>query len=170
MKSLNTNKTMLLTLLLTIAFTVSAYAGSGSGKCPFSDKDAGDRPAKCKGLTEDQRGQLVELRQQFIDDTADLRISLNTAHKNLAILMETSEPDKKAIKDTIKEIMELKTKLMEKQIDHQLAINKIIPATADCNMFGACKQGMRRSMGFQCMRDDNGPRPLFFPGCRGCGL
>ena len=87
-------------------------------------------------LTDEQKTQLSDLRQKFMDETAETRISLNAAVKNLKILLSTSEPDKKAIKSLIKEIADLKATLMEKRINLELESRKIIPGSGCANMIG----------------------------------
>ena len=149
MKSIRITKTTLLTLLVAVFFASSAYAWGLGGKC--ERKCLPDvKQAKCPGanfcmnigperninLTDEQKEQLDDLRQKFIDETAETLISLNAAEKNLSIVLSTSAPDKKAIKSLIKEIADLRATLMEKGINHDLELRKIVPELGSTNMLG----------------------------------
>lgn len=98
-------------------------------------------PAGGAKLSDEQRQQLETLRQKFIDETAELRIQINSASEKLALLMETSKPDKQAVKKTVKEISDLQAKLDEKHIDHVLEAKQIAPEAG--KRLGAQGMGMR---------------------------
>ena len=149
MKSIRISKTTILTLLVAAVFASSAYAWGLGDKCDRKCSPDGKQtqgagmcyrmnigPGMRINLTDEQKAQLADLQQKFIDETAEPRISLNAAVKNLNILLSTSEPDKKAIKSLIKEIADLKATLMEKRINHELELRKIVPAMGRTNMIG----------------------------------
>lgn len=146
MKPIQANKTTLLTLLMMLALVSSAYAWGPGSECPGkknSDGKKGGCHGKClKGdmqkLTDEQKEQLRTLRQEFVDETAEDRIALNTAIKNLKIIMETSDPSKKEIKSLISEITELQARLMEKRIYHKLEARKIAPEQNRHKRLRAC--------------------------------
>lgn len=175
MKLYRINKTALTALLLIIIASSSAYAwgtgGSpcdgcpcpqafvrgGGGGCPWDEFN--DRWDEQDGLTSEQKEQLIALRRKFVDDTAPPRIALNTAYKNLAVLMGTSDPDRKAIQSLLKEISELNSTLMEKQVNHQLEVRKIAPDLEPGNMSRRCPKKDKPA----CMRD--GRKNASDPGC-----
>jgi len=130
-----TPKKIIPTMLFLILFcSASVYAWEPGGRHHWN-RTSDDRPEGCFNLTDEQRKELAALRQQFIDDTAEIRIALNTATKNLDILLQTSEPDEKAIKALIKEITDLRATLMEKRIFHQLEVKQIAPGLARGKIF-----------------------------------
>ncbi len=143
MQSIRIKKTTLLALVVSVALVSSAYAWGPEGKCPGKGNVEGQQvqcPGKCfkndrTALTDEQKEQLDALRQKLIDETAETRIALIAAKKNLNIILETSDPGKKEIKALIKEITELKATLMEKQINHQLEARKIAPELAQRKRF-----------------------------------
>jgi zinc resistance-associated protein len=139
----------LITLLLVVAASSSAFAWGMGGDCPCPQAFAcgiggcpgGEVPARWEAkddLTSEQKDQLAALNQKFIDDTAETRIALNTAYKNLAVLMRTSDPNRKNIQSVLKEISALSATLMEKQVDYQLEARKIAPDAGPGNMIRRC--------------------------------
>lgn len=158
MKLMNINKTALFTLLLTLVFvsSVCAWGREGKYRC---NRDTGDRTERLAELNSEQKDQLAALRQQFVDDTAETRIALNTARANLEIIMNTSKPDEKAIKKLIQEITNLEAVLLEKKVNHQIEIRKVAPELAPEKMAPCCRQKGGRAG----MLDDH--KPFFAPGC-----
>jgi len=116
-------KTTLVIAAIIFAFVASTSAfawGPGQGKhhgkglnreCP---RDGSEWNAK---LTDDQKKQLKELRQKFVDETADLRIGLHSKSEKMRILLETSDPNGEELKSLAKEAADLKGQLMAKRID-----------------------------------------------------
>ncbi|ABW68612.1 Spy/CpxP family protein refolding chaperone [Desulfosudis oleivorans] len=109
-----------------------AWGPDRSGDCPRfrgqgAEEGANARSPWKSDLTEEQQKALDGLNQKFIDDTVDLRISINTASDKLALLMETSKPDRQQIKKLVKEISELKGKLAEKHVDYLMEAREIAP-------------------------------------------
>jgi Spy/CpxP family protein refolding chaperone len=161
MKPNRINKSVVAALLLVIAASSSAYAWGMGGGCPCpqafapgigNDCPCDDFSSRCQAkdnLTSEQKDQLAALNQKFFDDTAESRIALNTAYKNLAVLMRTSSPDRKAIQSVLKEISELSASLMEKQVDHQLELRKIAPDLRPDKMPRGCPKSGQPG----CMRD-----------------
>ncbi|MEW6078610.1 MAG: periplasmic heavy metal sensor [Thermodesulfobacteriota bacterium] len=161
------NKISLITLLLIVTASSSAFAWGMGADCPCPQAFAcgigsgcpcGENPARWDArddLTSDQKDQLAALNQKFIDDTAETRIALNTAYKNLAVLMRTSDPDRKSIQSVLKEISALSATLMEKQVDYQLEARKIAPDAGTGNMFRRCPKNDKPG----CMRDSRKVAP-----------
>jgi len=118
-------------IIFAFVASTSAFAwGPGQGKhqgrgfdreCP---RGGSEWNAK---LTDDQKKQLKELRQKFVDETADLRIDLHSKSEKMRILLETSGPDREELKSLAKEMSDLKGQLMAKQIDLRLEAKKIAP-------------------------------------------
>lgn len=158
MKQFRSQTVAIAALLITLLCASSVYAWGPGGKCPRGGGGT-DTPRCGTDLNDEQRDQLTALRQKFIDETAATRIALNTAQKNLDILLATSQPDKKAIKALIDEIMDLKAAMMEKRINHQLEVKKISPNLGQGRMLKQCN--IKRGAGDLC---EGCPGP-FSPGC-----
>jgi Spy/CpxP family protein refolding chaperone len=78
-------------------------------------------------LTPEQAGQVFDLRQKFMNDTAGLRKEMMVKRAELAQLWKTDKPDEKAILAKVKELGALRTQLMEKAVTLRLEISKIVP-------------------------------------------
>ncbi len=152
--------------LITIAvvFTVitmvgTAFAWNGCGRKANAKGDYNGRGCAQQGaqLTDVQKGELKNLQQKFIDDTADIRASMLTKHEQIRIFMKTSAPDKAKLQTLFNEIGDLKKEIMNKKLDMALAVKEIAP---DLNIpmglhgigkFG--KMGMGMSMGMSMGMD-----------------
>ena len=92
------------TLLIALIFTTMTIAGTAMAWGPCGQKGGGSNKGcvqSCRGydnpgfanLTQEQKDQIKDLRQQYFDETADLRIELVAKHKEMQILWKTSSPD-----------------------------------------------------------------------------
>ncbi|PIE63197.1 MAG: hypothetical protein CSA25_01700 [Desulfobacter postgatei] len=146
-----------LTALLMVGFmAASAFAwGHGDkkqGGC--SEQDRGIY----KDLTDDQKSQLRELHQQWVDESYEARAAMMTKHQELRMLMETSNPARSDIQALSDEIFELKKELADKRIDFALKAKKIAP---EINFMGMGHRGLGKKTGHhprhdkQCPRHDN---------------
>ena len=78
-------------------------------------------------LTPAQAGQLFDLRQKFLNDTASLRKDMLVKRVELRALWRAENPDEKQILAKFKEINALRDKLMEKVVPLRLQVKKILP-------------------------------------------
>ena len=92
------------------------------GKTP--GRDYGRRTDK---LTEEQRSQLDELSKKFFDRTSELRLEAGKKSLELNSLMNSSDPDTEKTKALQKEVSDLRAKLAQERITHQLEVRKIVP-------------------------------------------
>ncbi len=96
-------------------------------------------------LTPEQAGQVFDLKQKFMTDTAELRKNLMVKGAELAQLWKAETPDDKAILAKVKELSALRAQMVEKSVAQRLAVSKIVPqAKGPCPMMGP---GMGRGMG-----------------------
>ena len=105
-------------------------------------------------LTDEQRGQLAELRQKHFDETARLRTELRAKQAELHILMNTSNPDLEKAKALQKEISELQGKMSQERINLYGEARKITPDPGfgrgwgrGGKGFGPCGEGYGPAMG-----------------------
>jgi Spy/CpxP family protein refolding chaperone len=96
-------------------------------------------------LTPEQAGQVFDLKQKFMNDTAELRKNMMVKGAELAQLWKAETPDDKAILAKVKELSALRAQMMEKAVAQRLAVSKIVPqAKGPCPMMGP---GMGRGFG-----------------------
>jgi zinc resistance-associated protein len=137
----------LLTLVVSLVGTTSALAWDGMG----GGKGHGRKAKRwmLMNLTPEQAGQVFDLRQKFMNDTAELRKSMMVKRVELAQLWKAEKPNDQAILAKVKELSALKGQFMEKAVAQRLAMRKIAPeAMGSCPMFGPGK----------------GPGPMMGPG------
>jgi Spy/CpxP family protein refolding chaperone len=118
-------------------------------------------------LTPEQAGQVFDLRQKFMNDTAELRKNLMVKRAELAQLWKAETPDDKAILAKVKELSALRAQMMEKTVAQRLAVSKIVPqAKGSCPMmgpgFGPGGFGPKKGMG-----PGRGPGAGANPGAQG---
>ncbi len=106
-------------------------------------------------LTPDQAGKLFDLKQKFMNDTADVRKQMMVKHAELAALWKAEKPDQKAIVAKQKELNALKGQMQEKSVAFRLEARKIAP------QFG---QGFGHGMGHRPRHGCPGGCPMAGPG------
>lgn len=130
---------LLVTLIVSLVGATSAFAYKGWG---------GGRMGKrgwMMNLTPEQAGQVFDLRQKFMNDTAELRKNMMVKRTELAQLWKAEQPNEEAILAKVKELSALKAQFMEKAVAQRLAMRKIAPqAMGPCPGFGP---GMGRGFG-----------------------
>jgi zinc resistance-associated protein len=127
----NIKTILLLTLVVSLVGSTSAFAfkGMGGGR--------GGKHGFLRNLTPEQAGQVFDLRQKFMNDTAELRKNMMIKRAELAQLWKAEKPDEAAILAKVKELSALRTQLMEKAVAKRLAMRKIAPqAMGPCPGFG----------------------------------
>ncbi len=97
--------------------------GGFNQDCPRSGGGQGGT----SDLSKDQRDKLTTLRQQFIDETYELRSAKFAKQQEMRMLMETSDPDREQLSKLSKEITDLQGQVREKGIDLRLKAKKIAP-------------------------------------------
>jgi zinc resistance-associated protein len=78
-------------------------------------------------VTPEQRTQLEQLDRRFYDETADLRKDLWNKSFELNTILNGADPDLEKVKALNKEINDLRGKLNEKSLNHQLEARKVAP-------------------------------------------
>ncbi len=78
-------------------------------------------------LTQDEIRQLEETREAFSKDTKELRYKLEDKGVALSRELAGENPDKQKAAKLQKEISELRSKLDQKRLNHQIETRKIVP-------------------------------------------
>jgi Spy/CpxP family protein refolding chaperone len=123
------------------------YVQGGPGYCPYYGAAYGGWQGN---LTDEQRGQLDKLYQNFFDQTAQLRSQLWAKRSELDVQLNTSKPDPEKAKALQKEISDLQAKMAQERINLAIEARKISPE-AD---YG---RGWGYERGFGPMRGGYGP-------------
>lgn len=126
---------IIISSILLVAFVAGSAFAQGPGKCKgmmgtgFSQDCPryGGGQGGISDLSKDQRDELTALRQQFIDETYELRSAKFTKQQEMRMLMETSDPDREKLSKLSKEITDLQGQLRDKGIDLRLKAKKIAP-------------------------------------------
>ncbi len=113
-----------------------ANRGMGPGTMMSYDRGYGT-------ITPEQRTQLDQLDRRFYDETADLRKDLWNKSTEFNTVLSTTDPDPEKVKALNKEINDLRGKLNEKSLNHQLEARKV---TSDSQLGGG--YGGSRMMGY----------------------
>lgn len=122
---------LLITLIVSLVGATSAFAYRGWGG------GHGGKHWRFTNLTPEQAGQVFDLRQKFMNDTAEIRKNMMVKRAELAQLWKAEQPDEKAIQAKVKELGALKAQFMEKAVAQRLAMKKIAPeAMGPCPGFG----------------------------------
>jgi zinc resistance-associated protein len=135
MKASKMSLVVLLTLALAAGLTASSWARPWGG-------GMGGGMMGAMNLTPDQAGKLFDLKQKFMNDTAEVRKQMVVKQAELAALWKTEKPDEKAIVAKQKELNTLRGQMQEKSVAFRLAARKIAPQFGQG--FGP---GMGRGMG-----------------------
>lgn len=138
---------LMVTLALAVAGTTAAFAWGGWGSAGWGPGAGrgfglGPRHMWLMNLTPEQAGQVFELRQKFMNDTAELRKQMLVKAVELAQLWKAEKPDDKAILAKSRELSALRAQFQEKAVALRLEMRKIVPQLP---MFGP---GMGPGKGF----------------------
>ncbi len=106
-----------------------ANRGMGPGTMMSYDRGYGT-------ITPEQRTQLDQLDRRFYDETADLRKDLWNKSFELNTILNGSDPDIEKVKALNKEVNDLRTKLNEKSLTHELEARKITPDSRFAGGYG----------------------------------
>ena len=133
----NLKTIFLVTLIVSLVGATSAFAFRGMGGGMGCGMGPGMGMRWMMNLTPEQAAQVFDLRQKFMNDTAELRKNLMVKRAELAQLWKAENPDEKAILPKVKELGTLKAQMMEKAVAQRLAMRKIVPAAmGPCSMMG----------------------------------
>jgi hypothetical protein len=91
-------------------------------------------------LTAEQAGQLFDLKEKFMDETASLRKAMWLKRAEMAALWKTENPDQNQISAKQKEMNALREQMQEKMTAYRLQARKIAPV-------GPGMRGMGMGMG-----------------------
>jgi zinc resistance-associated protein len=81
-------------------------------------------------LSEKQRAELDTLNQKFYEDTAPLRDQEWAKRAELNTLLSTSNPDAEKAKALQQQISDLRAKMAQARLDHELEVRKVDPNAA----------------------------------------
>jgi zinc resistance-associated protein len=147
---------MSLVVLLALALTVSLAASSWARPWGGGMGGMGCGMMGAMNLSPEQAGKLFDLKQKFMNDTAEVRKQMMVKHAELAALWKAETPDEKAIVAKQKELNAVKGQMQEKSVAFRLEARKISPQLAQG--FGHGGMGMGRGMG------GHGGCPMVGPG------
>jgi zinc resistance-associated protein len=130
--------------LLALALTMGVAASSWAR--PWGGGGMGGMMG-AMNLSPEQAGKLFDLKQKFMDDTAQLRKQMVVTRAELAELWKAEKPDEKAIVAKQKELNGLRGQMQEKGVTFQLAARKIAPQIGSGMGWGMRGHGMGMGMG-----------------------
>jgi len=167
---------LLVTLIVGLVGASSAFAfrgmGGGMGCGMGGGMGHGMGMRGMMNLTPEQAGQVFDLKQKFMNDTAEVRKNMMVKRAELMQLWKAEQPDEKAIQAKVKELGALRTQFMEKAVAQRFAMKKIVPGTMGaCPMMGP-GGGMGPGMGPGNKGKGQGPGACLTPGSddmAGCG-
>ncbi|MCD4720628.1 MAG: periplasmic heavy metal sensor [Desulfobacula sp.] len=87
-------------------------------------------------LSQDQRDELGNLHQKFIDETYQVRSAKFQKQQEMRMLMEISDPDRTKLDKLSQEITDLQKQVRDNWIDFRLAAKKISPELGMGKGFG----------------------------------
>ena len=110
-------------LVAAVAFVASAYALQ-AGEGPGSHKESGFK--KYLNLSDEQLGKMKELRNNFRNDTRDLRYNLAIKRLEMRKLFTDPKTDDATLLAEQKEISNLRQQLSDKKAEKKLKWRKIL--------------------------------------------
>jgi Spy/CpxP family protein refolding chaperone len=99
--------------------------GRGSGHAFGLNLDRG-RLARELNLTADQKAQIQQIRQDFLNSTASTREQLKAKKQEMMTLWMADQPDPVAIKSVAMQIHELMGQMIDPAVDHALAAYNVL--------------------------------------------
>lgn len=126
----------LLTAVLSLTVATAAWAGPKGmdGGCNMGDMGPGMMGHGGMGhgmhwanMTPEQVGKAFDMRQKFMNDTADMRKQMLVKRAELRDMWKAKEPDKAQIAAKQKEINSLRDQLQEKATAFKLDMRKEFP-------------------------------------------
>ena len=111
---------LVLALVLSLGLASTSYARMGMGGC-------GPHGMGMMNLTPEQAGQMFDLKQKFMNDTAALRKQMVMKRAEMAALWQAETPDQNNIKAKQKELSALRDQMQEKAMAFRLEARNICP-------------------------------------------
>ena len=121
--------------------------GQGMGLNQDCPRYGGQNQAVINNLSQEQRDELLALRQKFIDETYESRSAKLVTQQEMRMLMETSNPDRAKLNKLSDKITDLQQQIRDKRIDLQLAAKKIAPELSMGKGFGQGRGNMSKRGG-----------------------
>ena len=98
-------------LLVVALMTSQAFAwGHGRGMGGYDRNCQGFSGSAWNDLSTAEKDELTALRQQFIDNTYELRVSMMQKHNEVRMLMRTSAPDRAKLSSLYDEIADFQNR------------------------------------------------------------
>lgn len=145
---------VMLMLALVLSLSTAAWAkGFGRGRM---------------NLTPEQAGQLFDLKQKYMNETADLRKALWVKRAEFRNLWRAENPDQAQIQAKLKELNALRAQLQEKIVAYRLQARKICPQVGKGWGRGHGRghgRGMGMGFGMDHTMAMGGGGPGMGPGC-----
>ncbi len=116
-------------VLLGITYAYAQGPGFGPGPGPGRGQGAcGDcgNCGKSSPLTQEQRTQLQELRQKFMNETATLRESIRTTRQDLRTLWRDPNAKAETLLAKEKELRTLQDQMKDAAVQHKIEVRKIL--------------------------------------------
>jgi zinc resistance-associated protein len=123
MKATKMSLVVLLALALTAGLAAASWARSWGPGMGWGGPGA-------MNLSPEQAGKLFDLRQKFMNDTAELRKQMWINRSELAALWRAEKPDQKAIQAKVKTLNDLRGQMQQKMVPFRLEARKIAPQLA----------------------------------------
>jgi len=148
MKKIRIPLMLLLALTLTLGLTAASYAQRGMGP-----KGMGPGCGPGMNITPEQAGQIFDMRQKFMNETADLRKQMVMKQAEMAALWKAETPDQNLIRAKQKEMNALRDQMQEKKLAFKMQARQVCPQGfmggmgmgLGCGM--GCAMGMGPGMG-----------------------
>jgi Spy/CpxP family protein refolding chaperone len=133
-------------LILGVTYVYAQNPGRGPGQGPGWKgehcRESGN-PGRFSNLTPEQKTKFQELRQKFVEETAQLREALVTKKVELQSLWTNPNADPKAIVDTERELRDLQNQMKDKALQGKLEARKFLTP----EQIQESGQGMGRGFG-----------------------
>ena len=136
-------------VVLGVTFAYAQGPGFGSGFGRKGDcAGRGDCAGPCGGstLSDEQKAEMQQLRQEFFNETAPLRETIRTKRLELRTLWANPKADSAAIQAMEKELRELTNQMKDKMVQFRLEARNHL-TDEQLAQFGACGGGMGRGQG-----------------------
>jgi Spy/CpxP family protein refolding chaperone len=112
--------------LMALVLGLALVAVTAAWAAPGWQGGQGRGAHKLRNLSPEQAGQVFDLRQKFMNDTASVRRALWVKRAEVRTLFRAPEPDAAAIQAKLKEINVLKAQLQEKAVPFLIQVRKIV--------------------------------------------
>lgn len=144
---------VMLMLVLVLGLSTAAWAR------PFGCGPGG------MNITPEQAGQLFDLKQQFMNDTASIRKAMWMKRAEMAALWKAETPDQVKITAKQKEMNALREQMQEKMVAFRIQAKKIVPFGPGKGMGKGMGMGPGMGMGMQMGMAMAGDGPGMGSGC-----